>query len=236
MEMMNEISDFAARLNEDEITRVVVFTGAEEHFCSGMDLTDQQRVDQYEKDSRLMKLRHMKLGPKMIRSIFEIDQITIAAINGAAVGGGACIASACDFRIGESASKIAYPEVNLAMNLSWSSLPMLVHLVGPVKAKQMVILAEKYNADVMHDWGFLDEVVPGEILLERAMSLAKKYAQQAPVAAQMVKRSVNAISTALDRAIMHMDSDQFLFAISGKDFNEGIQAFLENRKPKFIGD
>lgn len=236
IEMMNEISNFAISLNEDDVSRVVVFTGEGEHFCSGMDLTDGQRVAQYENDSRLMKLRHMKIGPEMIRRLFEIDQITIAAINGAAIGGGACIASACDFRIGETNSKIGYPEVNLAMNLSWTSLPLLVHLVGPVKAKQMVILAETFEADTMKDWGFLDDVVPGEILMDSVMKLAKKCARQAPIAAQMVKRSVNAISSALDRAIMHMDSDQFLYATSGKDFEEGVQAFLEKRKPGFKGD
>ncbi|MCG8337543.1 MAG: enoyl-CoA hydratase/isomerase family protein [Proteobacteria bacterium] len=236
IEMMNEISDFSFKLNEDGVTRVVVFTGEGEHFCSGMDLTDKQRIDQHENDNHLMKLRHMKIGPEMIRRLFEIDQITIAAINGAAVGGGACIAAACDFRIGETDSKIGYPEVKLAMNLSWTSLPMLVHLVGPVKAKQMVILAETFDASTMKDWGFLDDVVPGEILMNNVMKLAKKCASQAPIAAQMVKRSVNAISSALDRAIMHMDSDQFLYATSGKDFEEGIQAFLEKRKPEFKGD
>ncbi len=236
IEMMNEISDFSIKLNEDDVTRVVVFTGEGEHFCSGMDLTDKHRVDQYENDSRLMKLRHMKIGPEMIRRLFEIDQITIAAINGAAIGGGACIAAACDFRVGETNSKIGYPEVNLAMNLSWTSLPLLVHLVGPVKAKQMVILGETFDSAAMKDWGFLDDVVPNEILLDSALKLAKRCARQAPLAAQMVKRSVNAISSALDRAIMHMDSDQFLYATSGKDFEEGIQAFLEKRKPEFKGD
>ncbi len=236
IEMMKEICDFAVKLNENERTRVIIFTGQGEHFCGGLDLSDGLRVNQYENDSRLMKLRHMKLGPELIKKIYEIDQITIAAINGAAVGGGACLASACDFRIGEINTQIGYPEVNLAMNLSWASLPLLVHLVGPVKAKQMVILADKFDSETMHKWGFLDEVVPGEILMERAMKMAKKCASQAPIAAQMVKRSVNAISSALDKAIMHMDSDQFLYAISGSDFKEGIQAFLEKRKPDFKGD
>jgi enoyl-CoA hydratase/carnithine racemase len=233
---MEEICEFAVKLQEDEQTRVVIFTGSGEHFCGGMDLADSERLRQYETDSRLMKLRHMKIGSEMLRRIYEIDQITIAAINGAAMGGGACIASACDFRIAEINSKIGYPEVNLAMNLSWIALPLLVHLIGPVHAKQMVILAEKYDAQLMQRWGFLDEVVPSEILLERAMKMALQYAAQAPLASQMVKRSVNAISSALDKAIMHMDSDQFLYAISGSDFTEGVQAFLEKRKPNFKGN
>jgi len=235
-EMMQEICDVSKRLNEDEQTRAVVFTGKGKHFCAGLDLTDQERARQHESDSRLMKLRHMKLGPEMVRSIYEIDQITIAAINGFALGGGACIAAACDFRIAEPDSKAGFPEVNLAMNLSWGALPLMVHLIGPAKAKRMVILAEKMNADILQSWGFLDEVVPKESLLERAERMASQYAGQAPMAAQMVKRSVNMISSALDRAIMHMDSDQFLYAIAGQDFNEGIQAFFEKRKPVFKGN
>ncbi|MBU2515047.1 enoyl-CoA hydratase/isomerase family protein [bacterium] len=236
IEMMNEICDFSSRLNEDEQTRVVIFTGAGKHFCTGIDLTDELRAQHYETDSRLMKIRHMKIGPEMIRRIHEIDQITIAAINGTALGGGACIASACDFRIGEQNCRVGYPEVNLAMNLSWVALPLLVHLVGPAKAKQMVILAKRETAKNLIKWGFLDEIIEDGKLLEKAKSMAQEYANQAPMAAQMVKRSVNAISSALDRAIMHMDSDQLLYSISGNDFQEGVQAFFEKRKPDFKGN
>lgn len=236
MALMEEIYHCARTLSKDDQCRVVVFTGKGQHFSSGLDLSDGDFLDRFSSASRLMKVRHLKLGPEMIRAIHEIDQITIAAINGAAMGGGACIASACDFRIGASDCSVGYPEVNLAMNLSWVSLPLLVHLIGPVKAKQMVILAERVDAETLHRWGFLDQIVPGEILKESAVKLAKRYAEQAPLAAQMVKRSINAISSALDRAIMHMDTDQFLYAISGTDFDEGLSAFLENRKPQFKGD
>jgi enoyl-CoA hydratase/carnithine racemase len=168
--------------------------------------------------------------------ILEIDQITIAAINGHALGGAACIATACDFRIGAEDCLIGYPEVSLAMNLSWMALPLCVHLIGPARAKRMVILGNKENADTLLKWGFLDEVVPENQLLNRAMEIAEAYAAQPPIAAQMVKRSVNAISSALDQSIMHMDSDQYLYATSGEDFKEAIQAFLEKRKGSFKGN
>ena len=94
----------------------------------------------------------------------------------------------------------------------------------------MVILSKKENAATLLKWGFLDEVVPAKELLESARKMAEAYASQPPIAAQMVKRSVNAISSALDQAIMHMDADQFLLSSKTEDFMEGITAFLEKRR------
>ncbi|MBU3917629.1 enoyl-CoA hydratase/isomerase family protein [bacterium] len=236
LDLMDEIDHVANEFNEDAQTRVVIFAANGKHFSVGADLTDEKRMEQQTTDSLLMKFRHVKIGPKMIRSIHEINQITIAAINGYALGGGACITTACDFRIGADTCAVGYPEVNLAMNLSWRALPLLVHLIGPARAKRMVILARKEKAETLLKWGFLDEMVPQDQLLIKAREMAEAYAAQAPIAAQMVKRSVNAISSALDQAVMHMDSDQFLHSISGEDFQEAIKGFLEKRTPVFKGN
>ncbi len=235
LDLHEEIQTVAKEFNEDTDTRVVIFTGKGKDFSSGADLTDPRKMEQAQ-DSLLLKLRHSKTGHLTIRSIFEMDQITIAAVNGHALGGGACIATACDFRIGAENCLIGYPEVSLAMNLSWMALPLCVHLIGPARAKRMVILGNKEKASTLLQWGFLDEVVPEDQLLARAKEMAEAYAAQPPIAAQMVKRSINAISSALDQAIMHMDSAQYLYATSGEDFQEAIQAFLEKRKGNFKGN
>ena len=235
IDLLHEITTIANDFNEDTQTRVVIFTGKGKNFSAGVDLLDPKNAEQIQ-DPLLLKLRHMKTGPRMLRSIYEMNQITIAAVNGYAMGGGACITSACDFRIGAENCFIGYPEVSRAMNLSWVGLPLCVHLIGPARATRMVILAKKENAETLLKWGFLDEVVPEKQLLARALEMAEAYAAQPPVAAQMVKRSVNAISSALDRAIMHMDSDQYLLATSGEDFKEAIQAFFEERTGVFKGN
>jgi enoyl-CoA hydratase/carnithine racemase len=235
-DLMGEIDDLANSFHEDEKTRVVIFTGSGKNFCAGVDLAERQKSDQGEVATRLMSLRNIRIGPKMIRSIYEINQITIAAINGFALGGGACIASACDFRIGANDCRAGFPEVGLAMNLSWVSLPLVVHLIGPARAKQMVISADRIDAQTLFKWGFLDEMVPFENLMDAAWKMAEMYASKPPLAAQMVKRSVNAISSALDQSIMHMDSDQFLYATSGEDFLEAVQAFFQKRPGVFKGN
>lgn len=235
-DLHNELYALTEELQRDTETRVVVFTGKGKHFCAGSDLTDALMVERFSTATRLEKLRYMKTGPRTIRSIYEINQITIAAINGTATGGGACIASACDFRIGADNCRVGYPEVGLAMNLSWVALPLCVHLIGPARAKQMVILANREYPKTLLDWGFLDQVVPAAKLLDKAVEMAELYAAQPPMAAQMVKRSVNAISSALDQSIMHMDSDQYLYAASGEDFQEAIKAFFEKRDGIFTGN
>jgi enoyl-CoA hydratase/carnithine racemase len=228
-DMMNEIIRVADEFQKDEQTRVVIFTGAGRHFSAGVDLTDTGQIKVMTESSLLMKGRHLKIGPKMIRAVYEISQITIAAVNGAALGGGACIAAACDFRIGAEDCRIGYPEVNLGMNLSWGALPMCVNLIGPSRAKRMVILAQHENARTLLDWGFLDEVVPDDRLLLCAMEMAETYAAKPPLAAQMVKQSVNAISSSGQQAIMHMDTDQYLLAIQSREFAERIQAFFQKK-------
>jgi len=234
--LMEEIDFLANQFNDDENSRVVIFTGNGVNFCAGVDLTSRKTPQEGKEASRLMRLRNTRTGPKMIRSILEMNQITIAAINGFALGGGACIASACDFRIGADNCHVGFPEVNLAMNLSWVSLPLVVHLIGPSRAKQMVIGADRIDAETLFKWGFLDKCVAPEDLMKEAYEMGKLFASKPPIAAQMVKRSVNAISSALDHAIMHMDSDQFLYATSGEDFQEAVQAFFQKRSPVFKGN
>lgn len=231
LEMMRELERAAIGFRDDMQTRVIIFTGAGKHFSVGVDLKDPEQA-LASTSPLIARQRLFHLGPRLIRVLREIDQVTIAAINGAAMGGAACIASALDFRIGAEDCLVGYPESGLAIPLSWVSLPLCVHLVGPARAKRWVMTSEKLGAGVLQEWGFLDEVVPPGELMQKAGKTAEVYASRSPVAVQMIKRSVNALTTALDDAIMHMDSDQVLLAESSEDFKEAVQAFLEKRDPE----
>jgi enoyl-CoA hydratase len=234
-DFMLKITEAALGFRDDVETRVVIFAGRGKHFSAGADL--KQGQDEFGKPvSLLQRRRATRFGPDMIRAILEINQITIAVLHGAALGGGCCIATACDFRIGAVDAYCGYPEINLGMNLQWRSLPLCVRLIGPSRAKRMIILGEKIDARTLLSWGFLDEMVEREQLMEKALQMALLYAQQPPVAAQMIKQSVNAVSSAMDTALMHMDHDQWLLTSQSEDFLEGITAFLEKRKPVFKGN
>ena len=234
-DLMLEITHAAGAFQDDVETRAVIFTGKGEHFSAGADLREPPAAEVGD-TTRLQMRRRIRVGPDMLRAIFEMNQITIAAVAGAAVGGGACIATACDFRIGARDSFCGYPEINRGMNLHWVALPLCVHLIGPARAKRMLALGRNETAETLLRWGFYDEVVEPDELLARAMAMARDYAQQPPIPAQMIKQSVNALVSALDRSTMHMDHDQWMLTASTDDYREGIRAFFEKRDPSFEGN
>ena len=137
--LLQEIEQVSLSFREDLTTRAVIFTGEGKNFCSGFDLSDDNR-DYGE--TTLERRRTTRIGGRAIQAICDIDQITISAWQGAAVGGGAVITTATDFRIGTATTRMCYPEVVLGMNLMWFGLPLIVHLVGPARAKRLVAGAE----------------------------------------------------------------------------------------------
>ncbi|MFP6805752.1 MAG: enoyl-CoA hydratase/isomerase family protein [Pseudomonadales bacterium] len=229
--IMEELESISRSFLKDEETRVVIFRGAGKHFSAGADLKAGSP-----KQSMLMGRRNAALGGRMIRAITEINQVTIASVHGAALGGGACIPTACDFRIGSEDCFCGYPEVNLGINLQWFSLPLCVRLIGPARAKRMIMLGQKEDAQTLLNWGFLDDVVKREDLESATQTMAELYAAQPPIAVQMIKQSINAVSGALDNAIMHMDSDQNILTAMTDDRAEGLRAFFEKREADFKGN
>ena len=203
---LKELIDLNKELESDSKTKVVVYRSEGKNFSAGADIKEKQK--------KLSKLELWKsnLGKEAIESILKINQITIASLKGYCLGGAACIASACDFRVASETTLVAYPEINLGMNLNWFGLPLLLRLIGPSKTKKMVISGEIEKANDLYKWGFVDELFKDEELDKKTIAFAKKYASKPPLPAQMIKRSVNALTYQADQAIMHMDYDQFLLA------------------------
>ena len=230
IEVLKEFCTLQEYFREDLKTRVVIFTGEGENFSAGADLKEKAQLS-----TKLESWRN-NFGKPAIKSILEIDQITIAAVNGYCLGGAACIASACDFRIASDKSLLGYPEINLGINLNWLGLPLAVRLIGPAKAKKMVIGGENENAETLLSWGFYDEICDADSLMDQAISMANLYASKSPIAAQMIKRSVNNLVYKNDESIMHMDYDQTLLTHETQDRKEAVTAFFEKRDPSFKGD
>lgn len=226
-----ELEQVALSFRDDVDTRCVVFTGNGKHFCSGADLSERRDTA----ETVLGRQRQLRAGERAMEALLAMDQITIAAWNGAGMGGGACIATAMDFRIAADNAFAQYPEVLLGMNLMWRSLPLTIRLVGTSRAKRLVAGGERVQAETMLQWGMVDEVVPPEALMGAAQRWAEDYAGKPPITVQMIKRSINAITGMADAALMHMDSDQNLFTATTEDRDEAARSYLEKRSGDFSG-
>ncbi|MXW55095.1 MAG: enoyl-CoA hydratase/isomerase family protein [Gammaproteobacteria bacterium] len=232
---LEEIEAVSNLFRDDSETRVVVFTGAGKHFSSGADLSPD--LDPIDQDAALViRRRRARIGERAVQAILDIDQITVAAWNGAAMGGGACLATAMDFRIGAQDCFMQYPEIEIGVNLMWKSLALLVRIAGPSRTKRLVAGGERILASELLQWGILDQVVAPEDLLDTAMEWAHRYARLPPIPQQMIKQSVNAIANALDTAIMHMDVDQNMLTASTEDRREAIRSYLDKTNTDFKGD
>jgi enoyl-CoA hydratase/carnithine racemase len=233
-EMLEEIERLARSLAADEQTRAIILTATGNDFSVGADLS-QPRF-QGDPQSLIMRRRDAETGGRMMRALQEIHQPVICAMKGVATGGGACIPTACDFRIAADTTRAGYGEVKMGINLMWNAAPVCVNLIGPARAKRMIMSGRLFDAATLLSWGFVDEVVPLKDLDATARAWAEEYAALPPIAVQMIKRSINRYTSALDAAVMHMDADQWLLAAHSDDMKEAVTAFFEKRKPTFSGN
>ena len=232
---LRELTEAARSFEDDSETSVVVLTGGQRSFSAGFDLRDAEGRSRSTMDLGSLR-RHLKLGPRLTRAWHDMDQITIGAIEGFCVGGEVALAVALDFRIMGRDAHLRVPEIGLGMNMSWQSIPRMLHLIGPARTKQAVILADqRISAQEAHEWGLVEEVTEPGKSFDAALALAAKIAAQPPLSVAMTKLTVNRLAHALDDLASHMDVDQFALASFSEDHKEGVEAFLGRRKPRFKG-
>jgi enoyl-CoA hydratase/carnithine racemase len=234
-EALRQLTDAARSFEDDSETSAVVLTGGARGFSAGFDLRDPEGRARSTMDLGSLR-RHLKLGPRLTQAWHDMEQITIGAIEGFCIGGGVALAVALDFRIMARDAHLRVPEIGLGMNMSWQSIPRLLHLIGPARTKQAVILADqRITAAEAYDWGLVEEVAEPGQAFDAAMALAAKVAAQPPLSVAMTKLTVNRLAHALDDLASHMDVDQFALASLTEDHKEGVAAFLGRRKPRFKG-
>ena len=233
-EAMRQLTDAARSFEDDGETSVVVLTGGAKAFTAGFDLKDPEGRSRRTMDLGALR-RHLKLGPRLTHAWHEMEQITIGAIEGFCIGGGVALAVALDFRVMGRDAHLRVPEIGLGMNMSWQSVPRMLHLIGPARTKQAVILADqRISAAEAYEWGLVEEVAdPGRGLRRRHGASPRKVAAQPPLSVAMTKLTVNRLAHALDDLASHMDVDQFALASLTEDHKEGVAAFLGRRKPRF---
>lgn len=234
-EALRQLTETARSFHARPDISAVILTGQARNFTLGADLKDPARNEQRGQKLAARRLS-LRAGPEMCEAWEKIDAITIMAIEGWCVGGGAALAVACDLRVMAKSSTLYVPEVARGMNMSWGSIPRMTALVGPARAKRLAALCEKVSADTALNWGLADAVAEDSQSVARAMEFAKAAAQLPPTALKMVKRDVNIAALALSQATAHRDLEAFALMERSEDFAEGVFSFLEGRDPNFTGD
>ncbi len=223
--MVQELDELAK--NDD--VRVVVITGAgDKAFIAGADISEfegRSPVDQY----RVMT------DSSVFLAVDRFPKPTIAAINGFCLGGGCELAMACDIRIASEKAKLGQPEINLGLLPGGGGTQRLPRLVGMGAALKLLYTGDFIRADEALRIGLVDEVVAAGDVAARAKELAEAIAAKSPVALRLIKQAVRtSMRTPLDEGL-RQEVSLFALAFASEDMKEGVDAFLNKRKPTFIG-
>ena len=214
----------------DASVRGVIPTGSgDKAFIAGADISELAHLDAYgaEESSRL--------GQGVLDFIENLGKPVIAAINGFALGGGCETAMACTMRIAAEQARFGQPEVKLGLLPGGGGTQRLPRLVGKGRAMQLILTGETISAHEAYRIGLVNEVVPAENLIDRAETILKQVAANAPIA---VKFSLDAANKGLDSsqsAGLALEASYFGICAASEDKKEGTSAFLEKRAPQFQG-
>ncbi|MBX3507548.1 MAG: enoyl-CoA hydratase/isomerase family protein [Parvibaculum sp.] len=228
-ETILELTDVARRFQDDLETQAVVLTGTREAFSGGIDLKERaSRAVTVGTDLELRQVYYR--GVKLCQAWEDMPQITVAAIEGMAVGAGVALPLALDWRVMGKDAFLYVPEVKIGINLQWGALPRLITLVGPARAKRICILCERMSASHALDWGLVDEIADDGHVVEKAMELAATAASMPAPAVRMVKEAVNATAYALHKATSYADADQSQLSTNFRSAQEESDKFVKGRR------
>lgn len=229
--------EFQAAVNEahDRGARAVVVTGAGRAFCAGGDLREMRKMAERERKVEAFFDEPLRLLNECILLIRRAPLPFIAAVNGAASGGGCNLALACDLVVaGESARfNQAFIKIGLVPDCGGSFI--LPRLVGWKRATELMMTGDVVTADRAQEMGMINAVVPDEELLARAMAMAEKLAQAPTAAIGRIKELLEASAINDYGGQLELERKAQIQSGLTKDFREGVAAFIGKRPPKFVG-
>lgn len=233
---IEELTEVALGFRNDlETSAIVLRTPDGSGFSAGRDLADPAM--EMRRDKPMLARRHAAGAGKRLCAAWEgLEQFTVAAVERFAIGGGLALAAAFDLRVMGAGAHFRAPEVALGLSMSWGTIPRLVALVGPARAKQILCLGnDRIEAADALAWGLAQDVVEDGKAAARALELATRAAAMPPVPLRMTKTTVNAVAGALAGAAIHMDTEEVMLTELTEDFAEGVAAFREARPANFRG-
>ena len=208
LRMHEELQQVCRALQDDVETRVVILTGAGRAFSGGADLRER-RPDQPRND--LDRRLRVGIGERTSGLLERLDQVTIAAINGLAIGGAVVFASCCDIRLAAASAWFSIPELDAGLPLTWNAMPRLMRELGPARTRELVMTCDRFSAQDALAWGFVNHVYPDAALMPAALALAEKLLAKDPMLLAMTKSSCAALARAMvPEEVTYADREQML--------------------------
>jgi enoyl-CoA hydratase/carnithine racemase len=235
MSLALELKDLLGRLKGDPVTRFVIFTGSGKAFSCGVEFSREEMEKRYERPELSSERLWQIFGQEFMYTMENLEQVTVAAVNGAAVGAGLCLAMNCDFRIASEDALFGIPEANLGIFFTWGATPRLTALIGPAKAKEMIMTCDNITAREALAIGLANKVVPRDELMQACEDLVRKMEGKGPLALRICKKVVNAASVARMSDLYVCEPELVERLMLSDDVKEGIAAFMEKRPPRFKG-
>lgn len=227
--MIREITAAVKEAGRDEKVRCLVFTGEGRGFCSGQDLAD---VDENMDHGQVLREQY---GP-MIKQIMDLEKPVVAAVNGVAAGAGFSLALSCDFRLASEKSSFVNAFIHIGLIPDSGNLYFLQNLVGYSKAAELSILGEKISADQALELGLVTKVIPADSWDEEANKFTEYLAKLPTKAVGLIKRNLKQATILSFEEYLEAEAQGQRVAGLTNDHQEGVQAFMEKRKPVFIGN
>ena len=231
VQMWRDILSCVDTLAADERVRVVGLKGAgDAAFVAGADISEfgEQRtgnaVAGYDADSG-----------RAFGALATLAKPTVAMIRGYCIGGGVAIALTADLRFASEDAVFAVPAAKLGLGYQMSGLEALVNLVGPSRAKEIFFTARRFNPTEAHQMGLINASVPVEKLESHVREVASRIADNAPLTVASVKRIVHELAREPAQRDIDAVNESIRRCFESDDYREGVQAFLEKRKPQFKG-
>ena len=229
---MSEISKTLNKLMDDSDIRGIVITGTGKFFCAGADIEEFQRSIEDGRIGPLVDDLTSILHPLQVRMRTD-PTILIAAMNGAAAGGGLGLALACDARVAVADAKLAAAFFKLGLSPDGGTTWLLPRLVGNQATRRFFFNDETWSGDEALEKGAVDEVVSQDELVDRAVELASDWGQWSKISRSGTKQLLDASTSTFFQTQLEFEQALIIAASQTDDFAEGVAAFLEKRDPEF---
>ncbi|ELZ53821.1 3-hydroxyacyl-CoA dehydrogenase NAD-binding protein [Halorubrum distributum JCM 9100] len=230
-EVLDELAEAIDRLDADDEVRAILLSGAGDRaFSAGADVQSMAAGGA----DPIHAVELSRQGQQTFGKFEESDKPVVAAIDGYCLGGGMELATAADMRIASERSELGQPELDLGLLPGWGGTQRLARIVGEGRAKEIILTADRYDAETMADYDFVNEVVPDDELDERARELAEQLAGGPPIAQKYTKRAIHAGRTD-NEAGLEVEAMGFGHVMNTDDLMEGVTAFMGDGEPEFEG-